>query len=345
MRINSRLIAIILASCISIVVTAFVSLFSEVTVLLLFVVLGITFSTSFILFYFTLEFWVLGEINEAYNTLAKLKKKDFKLNKKKASTFSPIQKLNDELHAYASNKQSEIEKLQELAVYRREFLADVSHELKTPIFAAQGFIHTLLDGAVDDEEVRYKFLQKAANSLDGLNALVQDLFTLSQLESGIILMQKEKINIVFLIDRALEQLEEKAKEKQTLLIFEPQEEDIFVWADSDKILRVLINLIGNAIKYGNEGGKVIITIEIDGNIIGNQAKICIEDNGQGIPAEHLDRIFERFYRVDKSRSKEKGGSGLGLAIVKHIIEAHQSKIEVRSKVNEGTCFSFTLPIV
>jgi two-component system phosphate regulon sensor histidine kinase PhoR len=327
-----------LAVSIAGITTGFISLLGVADVLLLFVCFGICFSTSFILMYFTLEFFVLAEINEAYTMLAKMKKKDFKLNKKKASNLTPIQKLNDELHIYATNKQHEIDQLTALATYRREFLADVSHELKTPIFAAQGFVHTLIDGAVDDEEVRYKFLQKAANSLDSLNSLVEDLFTLSQMEAGIITMQKKNFDVVAVVDLAFEQLEEKASKKNIHLIFEPEEEEIKVFADPEKILRVFINLINNAIKYGKENGKVEIILKQENEKI----IISVIDDGKGIPPEHLDRIFERFYRIEKSRSKEKGGAGLGLAIVKHILEAHKVEITAQSKVEEGTNFTFFL---
>ncbi|TAF99288.1 MAG: GHKL domain-containing protein [Cytophagia bacterium] len=338
MRFSSRLISFLLAFSVALITTAFISLIKEANFPILFIAFGISLSSAFILSYFTLEFLVLGEINEAYNMLAKMKKKDFKLHKKKVSNITPIQKLNEQLHHYAQNKQEEIDKLEELGTYRREFLADVSHELKTPIFAAQGFIHTLLDGAVDDIEVRHKFLQKAANSLDGLNGLVEDLFTLSQLETHIIVMKKQKVNIINLIDRAFEQVEEKAREKKIYCIFEPENEDIFVEVDTEKMLRVFINLITNAIKYGKENGKVEVIITQQNKKI----KISIKDDGQGIPPEHIERIFERFYRVEKSRTKQKGGSGLGLAIVKHIIEAHQTHIFVKSKINEGTLFWFEL---
>ncbi len=340
MRFNSRLISFLLALSVGLITTAFISLVKDANWRILFVCFAISLSSTFILCYFTLEFLVLGEINEAYNMLAKIKKKDFKLYKKKMSNITPIQKLNEELHHYAKNKQQEIDRLEELAMYRREFLADVSHELKTPIFAAQGFLHTLLDGAVDDIEVRYKFLKKAANSLDGLNGLVEDLFTLSQLEAHIITMKKEKFNIIPLIDRAFEQVEEMAREKKIFLIFEPEIEEIFVNADSEKMLRVLINLISNAIKYGKENGKVALKTSIDNQ----KLKIEIEDDGQGIAPENIDRIFERFYRVEKSRHREKnkGGTGLGLAIVKHIIEAHQSEVFVKSKLHEGSIFWFEL---
>lgn len=340
MQFNPRLVSLILSVSVAAVTTAFLSLLSNVTLIILFVALTISFSTSFILFYFTLEFLILGEINEAYLILAKLKKKDFSLAKKRNSTaITPIKKLNEEIYNYATKKQEEIDHLKQLALYRREFLADVSHELKTPIFAAQGFIHTLIDGAVDDMEVRYKFLNKAAKSLDGLNDLVQDLFTLSQMESGMIKMNLSDFNFYPLIKEVFEQLEQEAlKKKITLSFRENSLTEAWVNGDKAHLKRVIVNLIENAVKYGKPEGNVWINLgETHKNII-----VKVEDDGIGIPEEHLDRIFERFYRVEKSRSKAKGGSGLGLSIVKHILELHSSKISVRSKVDEGTVFKFKI---
>jgi len=226
-----------------------------------------------------------------------------------------------------------------MEVFRREFLADVSHELKTPIFAAQGFIHTLLDGAMDDVKVRDKFLQKAAKSLDGLDALVKDLVALSQMETGQIKMHKERVDLRLITLEVCEQLENKAVLRNIGLKIKPdQMRHAWVKADNQRINQVMSNLIENAIKYGKEDGKVIIHFEEEKK----HFIISVRDNGSGIPPEHLPRIFERFYRVDKSRSKEKGGTGLGLAIVKHILNAHGAKITVASKADKGTTFTFKL---
>lgn len=340
MLFRSRLVSLVLALSIALVTTAFISLVPTVTYVILFVSFSISFSSSFLLFYFTLEFLVLGEVNEAYSVLDKFKKKDFKIAKKQMNhTLSPIKKLNYEIYSYASTKQKEIDHLKKLALYRREFLADVSHELKTPIFAAQGFIHTLIDGAIDDESVRYKFLNKAAKSLDGLQTLVEDLFTLSKMEVGMITMGYENFDMRATILEVFEQLEEQAQLKQINLILDTEiSQPYFVYADQQRIQQVMTNLVGNAIKYGFEKGFVKVNL----SKLESQIKITVEDNGPGIPAEHLDRIFERFYRVEKSRSKSKGGSGLGLAIVKHILEAHESQIKVNSKVNKGSKFIFSL---
>ncbi len=337
MQFSPRWLAIVLSLSIALLTMGFLSLVNS-TFAVLVVGFGIALSTSFILFYFTLQFFILGDINEAFSILEKLKKKDFKLAKKQISSLSSIQKLNEELYAYATNKQQEIDHLQQLALYRREFLADVSHELKTPIFATQGFIETLLDGAIDDEEVRYKFLEKASRSLEGLNNLVEDLFTLSQMEAKMITMHPKNFDMEDLVLDVFEQLEEKARQRNIDLIIQNQPE-IQVFADRNRIAQVMTNLINNAIKYGKNNGNVVVKIH---KIQNQEVQIEVVDNGTGIPAEHLDRIFERFYRVEKSRSKEKGGSGLGLAIVKHIVEAHNHKILVQSKVNEGTIFSFKL---
>jgi two-component system, OmpR family, phosphate regulon sensor histidine kinase PhoR len=340
MHFNARLVSLLLAISVAIITTAFISLLKDTTIVILFVTFSISFSATFILVYFALELLVLGEINEAYSVLAKMKKKDFKLTQKRQnSTLSPIKKLNQEIYAYASKKQQEIDYLKQLAAYRREFLADVSHELKTPIFAAQGFIHTLLDGAIDDVEVRDKFLNKAAKSLDGLNVLVQDLFILSQMEAGMIRMNFQVFDLVQLIKEVFEQLEQEAHKKNIQLHFrENSLEQALIQADPSQLKRVMINLIENAIKYGKSEGQVWVELsENEKNIL-----IKVEDDGIGIPEQHLDRIFERFYRVEKSRTKSKGGSGLGLAIVKHILEAHESKISVSSEVNTSTTFKFKL---
>jgi two-component system, OmpR family, phosphate regulon sensor histidine kinase PhoR len=254
-------------------------------------------------------------------------------------TANPLTKINDELTVYASKKERQITDLKRLERFRREFLADVSHELKTPIFAAQGFVHTLIDGAINDENVRDKFLQKAAKSLDGLDALVRDLVALSQMESGEIKMNKEKLDLKKLATEVADQLENKAKQKNIdLEIIQESKQPILVEADPLRMNQVFTNLIENAIKYGNNDGKVQIFFEP----LQNHWEVMVKDNGPGIAIEHQTRIFERFYRIEKSRSKDMGGTGLGLAIVKHILVGHKSKITVNSKLNKGTTFKFKL---
>jgi two-component system phosphate regulon sensor histidine kinase PhoR len=306
----------------------------------LFVALGISFSASFLLFYFALEFLVFKEINELYSIVEKMKKKDFKIVKKTLrSSLSPVRKLGDEIHIYATKKQREIEELKKIEVYRREFLADVSHELKTPIFAAQGFLHTIVDSEIEDEVLRNKFLGKAIKALEGLNTMIQDLMTLSKMEAGFITMNIQATDLVKVVRDVFEQLEEQAEDKGVSLTADFQQvESLNVWADEYRIRHVFLNLIENAVKYGNREGHVVVHFQPQADNV----QVSIEDDGPGIGAEHLERIFERFYRVEKSRSKEKGGTGLGLAIVKQVLEAHQSKIEVMSKKKKGTTFRFTL---
>lgn len=303
-------------------------------------VAAITFGVTFSLVYFTLEFLIFREIKKIYDLMDKLKKKDFKAHIKRIKhSFNPLEKINQEIFTFASRKEQEISELKKLELYRREFLADISHELKTPIFAAQGFIHTLIDGAVDDKTVRDRFLKKAAKSLDGLNLLVQDLLTLSQIEIGEIKMDFADFDILALVEEVFEQLETKAEKKNAKLkIHTDTSKKILVHADVNRIRQVLINLVDNAIKYGNEKGNVDVYLERDKDHV----HVIIRDNGPGISPEHLGRIFERFYRVDKSRSKEKGGTGLGLAIVKNILDAHGSKVSVTSKFGKGSTFSFKL---
>ncbi len=222
----------------------------------------------------------------------------------------------------------------------REFLANVSHELKTPIFAAQGFVHTLLDGAKDDPVVSTRFLKKAAKSLDGLDALVRDLVVLSQVESGDLKMDFEEVDMIQITRDIFEQLESKAEKRGTKLKIRAKNIDkCYVWADYQRITQVMTNFVDNAIKYGKDNGKVIVEIEEEKKYF----QISIEDDGPGIHQEHVNRIFERFYRVDKSRSRETGGTGLGLAIVKHILNAHEATISVTSKIDKGTRFTFRLP--
>lgn len=272
--------------------------------------------------------------------MEKLRKKELnKLNKQKSGALNPLEKINEEIFSFAELKQKEIDELRKLEAFRKEFIADVSHELKTPIFAAQGFVHTLLDGAMDDKSVRSKFLKKAAKSLDGLDALVQDLLTLSHIETGQIKMHFENIDLYKLTQEVFEQFEEKADKRDIKFRIEGNPNKIIVYADWQRIFQVMTNLVSNAIKHSHEGGEVVVSFELSKKFVTTH----IRDFGEGIPPEHIGRIFERFYRVDKSRSREKGGTGLGLAIVKHILENHHTKAEVESSPGKGSTFSFKLP--
>lgn len=237
--------------------------------------------------------------------------------------------------------QREIKKLKDLEAYRREFLGEVSHELKTPIFAIQGFIHTLMDGAIDDNKVRNKFLKKAMKNSDRLANLVDDLLIITQAESGEIETRIRKFVLFELVTDVVDSLERKMTRKNRDITCEIDPgglEDLEVLADRERIEQVMTNLVDNAIKYGNPQG----TIRIELGLKNGKAEVAVSDDGPGIDPEHLEKIFRRFYRVDKSRSRETGGTGLGLAICKHLLKLHGETISVSSQLGEGTTFRFTL---
>lgn len=341
MLLSPRWISFLIAVLITAITVAFLSFLPGVTSTMLFVTGASAFISSFLLTYYIIDLLVFQEVNSIYLSLRKLKIKDFDIPRKSLiKSVNPLKKLNREISNYVSKKEEEIDTLRRMETFRREFIADVSHDLKTPIFAAQGFIHTLLDGAIEDPEVSHKFLNKAARSLDGLEMLVKDILILTQVESGDIRMQIEKVNIVEVLRDIFDQLEDKAKQRGIALILKPKAvKSVKVRADRVRISQVLSNLISNGIIYGKNEGKVTVEMSLESK----KVRIQVSDNGIGIPTEHLPRIFERFYRVDKSRSRAVGGTGLGLAIVKHILNAHNTSIDVISKADHGTTFSFTLP--
>ena len=234
----------------------------------------------------------------------------------------------------------EINILKDQENYRREFLGNVSHELKTPLFTIQGYILTLIEGALKDKKVRGKYLRRSAKGVDRLISIVKDLDLITQFESGIKTVDKTDFNIYELIENVYDLMEfESEKNNTKLLVYNENNTPVIVNADKERILQVLTNLVVNSIKYGKEGGYTKVKVE---EYDKDKIIVRVKDNGEGIEDEHLPRLFERFYRIDKNRSRKKGGSGLGLSIVKHIIEAHQEQIFVKSKIGQGTEFSFTL---
>lgn len=250
------------------------------------------------------------------------------------NSLEPVQ---DEIRKMFSKMKSDIEYLKKLERVRREFLANVSHELRTPIFTIQGYIETLLDGAIEDQKVNRTFLEKANYHTLNLSTLLNDLIDISMIESGEMRMSFRYFDIIEFITRQVEEMKPQAGKKNLSLVFNPPKPNLTVFGDKDKLRQVFVNLIQNAIKYTEEG-TVTVIVEEDAKF----CRVIIRDTGIGIPDEDINRIFERFYRVDKARSRAVGGTGLGLAIVKHIIEAHDSKIEVKSKYNFGSEFSFKL---
>lgn len=337
MRFNSRAIAIMLALCVSLITTAFLSLVPDISPTAIIIALLLSFSSTYILARLVLEFLFFRQIEDINHSLKQVQESGLTIESRGAS-LNPLKRINREISSFAETKKQEIEELLARENFRREFIADVSHELKTPIFAAQGFVHTLLDGAINDKEVRKKFLKKAAKSLDALDLLVQDILTISQIESGEIKMHLERFDILELCHEIIDQIERTAEKKGIELKIPKKLKPVIVQGDYRRIYQVMINLISNAVKYTRKGGWAKITFkELD-----DKVEVSVQDNGRGIPESDLSRIFERFYRVDKSRSREKGGTGLGLSIVKHIIERHESEIFVESEYKKGSKFYFTL---
>ena len=248
--------------------------------------------------------------------------------------------LTKEIDKYAKDKKLEIETLKVREEYRKEFIGNVSHELKTPLFTVQGYLLTLLDGAIEDKKIRTKYLNRANKGVERLIYIVKDLDMITKLEVGDLSLNKEAFDIVELIQSVFDLLEMKAAKKKISLTFDMDyPKPIMVFADRERIQQVLTNLIVNSIKYGREKGTTEVSIE---NLIKNKVIVRVTDNGEGIANEHIKRIFERFYRVDKSGSRKEGGSGLGLSIVKHIIEAHDERIYIESEVDVGSEFSFSM---
>lgn len=246
-----------------------------------------------------------------------------------------VSKLTNQI---VGNLKDDIAKLEKLERVRSEFLANVSHELRTPIFSIQGFIETLIDGAIEDPKVNREFLQKAYEHSERLNTLLNDLIEISRIESGEMRMSFRYFNISEFLKNVAEEMRPKAEKKSIKLKAAVDSTEMLVLGDKERLRQVLSNLIDNSIKYTDEGG----AIEVGFSVLPNSVRVYVKDNGSGIGKEHLGRIFERFYRVDKDRSRSVGGTGLGLAIVKHIIEAHNSKIEVTSEPGKGSEFSFVL---
>lgn len=252
-----------------------------------------------------------------------------------------VESLGEELTAWADTNDKEIARLKEAEHFRKQYLGNVAHELKTPIFNIQGYISTLLDGGLEDELINRKYLERTERSIDRLINIVNDLETINRLESNMNQLNRETFDIVALAREIAEQAEMEAEKRRVTISVKGADNlpsPFWVQADKHYIGQVLVNLIVNSIRYGKEGGRTGIHFR---DLL-DKILIEVEDNGLGIAKEDQPRIFERFYRTDKSRSREQGGTGLGLAIVKHIIEAHGERISVRSEVGQGTTFSFTL---
>jgi two-component system phosphate regulon sensor histidine kinase PhoR len=291
---------------------------------------ALVFLMTFVPSFLVLEFLVFRKIQGIYAMFS---------DGKKPLSADEIAELEKSASRWIAERGEEIEQLKKLETYRKEFLGNVSHELKTPIFNIQGYISTLLDGGIDDPKINRAFLSKAEKSVERMITIVDDLQSISQLERGVLELNEENFDVVALAKDVLESLEMRAKEKNiSFEIFNDVTQPLIVTADKFRIRQVLVNLIMNSVRYGKDGGLTQLRV----NDIDDKVLVEVTDNGIGIASEHQSRIFERFYRADKSRSRELGGTGLGLAIVKHIIEAHNQKISVLSTEGAGSVFSFTL---
>ena len=296
----------------------------------------IVFLISFFIIQYRVENFIYKRMKKIYDDVSLLDGST--LGRQKITTN--METLTKEVELFARNKKLEIEALKIRENYRREFIGNVSHELKTPLFTVQGYIETLLDGALNDEKIREKYLKRAKKGVERLTYIIKDLDMITKLEVGELHLEKETFDIIDLIENVFESLEMKASKNLISLTFNKKYQNpIWVKADKDRIQQVLSNLIVNSIKYGINKGTTELSIE---NLIMNKVLIRVADNGEGINNDEIPRLFERFYRVDKSGSREQGGSGLGLSIVKHILDAHNEKIYVESQIGIGSEFSFTL---
>lgn len=289
----------------------------------------------FLVFHFQMRNFILVQLDKVYK--ADLFDKKPLLNEDHSDL--DFEKFIEQIKQFAENKHEEIQQLHNRDDFRRDFLGDVSHELKTPLFTAQGYLLTVLDDGFEDPVLRKKYLERTNKSLERLTYIVKDLDMIAKLESGMKL-ERSNFNLVRIVKEVFDLLEIKANKKNISLAFqETYDFPILVNADKEKIEQVLINLISNSIKYGNLNGTTLVNIKSHTN---QDLLVEVIDNGVGIDEKNLSRLFERFYRVDKSRSRDQGGSGLGLAIVKHIVEAHGQEVFVTSEIGEGSTFAFTL---
>jgi two-component system phosphate regulon sensor histidine kinase PhoR len=298
------------------------------------------FVISFFVLYFIYSPFIFDKIKDVHNDLSKiLPQNEIPDTKFQLDEIDPITQLDLEVKKITVARQKELEHLKNVDSYRKEYLGNVSHELKTPVFNIQGYVSTLIDGGLNDPNINLDYLKRADKSIERIIHIIDDLETITQLETGSLELEFEKYDLSAQCRDVVEQLDMIAKKKKiTIALAKKFDKQLMVFADKFRIRQVLVNLITNSIKYGKEGGQT----ELNFNLYNDEVIMEIKDNGIGISPEHLPRLFERFYRVDKGRSREQGGTGLGLAIVKHIIEAHQKSISVKSTVNEGTTFTFTL---
>ena len=335
---NYALLSALYLTLLSIVIAvlSYMFFFKSLGVITL-IVFGIfLFVLSFLVIQYRAEHFIYQRIKKLYEDISVLDVNDLK----KDNVTTDIEDLTRSVQDYVEDKQEEIANLTERESFRRDFLGNVAHELKTPLFTVQGYLLTLIEGAAEDEEIRTKYLNRANKGVERLTAIVKDLDMITKLETEGLKMNITSFNILELIQNVFDLFEMKAKKRNIKLRFDKVYDfPLLVKGDVERIEQVLINLVVNSIKYGKIGGITTVSVEKYNK---NKLIIKVIDNGEGIKQEHLTRLFERFYRVDQSRSREQGGSGLGLSIVKHIVEAHNETILLKSTFGEGSEFSFTL---
>jgi len=298
------------------------------------------FVTAFLVLYY---FYYIS-VTRKINALGEKIRKRF-LNNEIPQKYNQLEEedglalLEEKVDYLIESREKELAHFENLDSYRKEYLGNVSHELKTPVFNIQGYIDTLLNGGLEDVTINFEYLHRAEKSIDRLINIIDDLETITQMESGELHLDIDVFDIANLCKDIYASMELSASKRNIKLeLAKRYDKPVHVKADKFRIRQVLGNLVTNSIKYGKENGTTLITL----SYLNDDVILEIEDNGDGIPAKHLPRIFERFYRIDKGRSREQGGTGLGLAIVKHIIEAHEKSIKVESDVGKGTKFTFSL---
>jgi two-component system phosphate regulon sensor histidine kinase PhoR len=335
LRIQIALFSLIISSMFTILISLFIKEFNLSK--------SLSYSLSFTFFgsviiYLSLSFFVKFFLNRRIKEISnKLFSQDLNPNK---TITTDMDDLIDQIKQFDDKRKIELSEMREQETFRREFIGNLAHELKTPLFTSQSYILTLLDGAIDDKSVNKKYLKIAEKSIERLNLIVKDLDFITKLETGDSNLKKSNFDIVDLVNNSIEMLEISANKKNIKLMIDHEyNPPINVYADKEKIEQVIINLIENSIKYGKENGTTEIVLQ---DLVENKIIVRVTDNGIGVKENHLDRLFERFYRVDQSGSRSSGGSGLGLAIVKHIVDAHDEKIYVESDFGLGSEFSFTI---
>lgn len=336
--------AVVSAFYISLFATLFGTLLANIlfdfTPKTIFLFIGISFfviyTFSFFVIQYRVEIFIYRRVKKIYDDVALLESSTF-IHK---TITTDMETLTKEVKKFATDKKLEIEMLKVREEYRREFLGNVSHELKTPLFTVQGYISTLLDGAMENKAIRKKYLRRAERGVERLIYIVEDLDMITKLEVGDLNLEFSEFDIVKVVRNVFDLLELKADKKSITLAFSNYHiQPVFVNGDKDKVQQIVENLIVNSIKYGKEGGLTQVSVI---NLTSQKVLIQVSDDGEGIEKQNIPRLFERFYRVDKSGARSEGGSGLGLAIVKHIIEAHNEKIYVESEFGIGSEFSFTM---